>query len=88
MGSGIITALALSNISVVLKELNGSFLEQGMNRVKGSKRYMQLSFVLFLMNKIVYVYKITLMKVRCIGKIISETNVCTHQYKYGTAKGI
>ena len=47
MGSGIVTALVLSNISVVLKELNGTFLEQGINRIKGRKHYTQLSFVLF-----------------------------------------
>lgn len=34
MGSGIATALVLSNIPVVLKELNESFLEQGLNRIK------------------------------------------------------
>lgn len=34
MGSGIATALVLSNIPVVLKELNEAFLEQGLNRIK------------------------------------------------------
>lgn len=40
MGSGIVTALVLSNIPVVLKEVNASFLEQGINRVKGGRQYM------------------------------------------------
>jgi enoyl-CoA hydratase/3-hydroxyacyl-CoA dehydrogenase len=35
MGSGIATALILSDILVVLKEVNGKFLEAGINRVKG-----------------------------------------------------
>ncbi|XP_024538949.1 glyoxysomal fatty acid beta-oxidation multifunctional protein MFP-a isoform X1 [Selaginella moellendorffii] len=36
MGSGIVTALILSNIKVVLKEVNSDFLQQGLNRVKGN----------------------------------------------------
>jgi enoyl-CoA hydratase/3-hydroxyacyl-CoA dehydrogenase len=35
MGSGIATALIMSDITVVLKEVNGKFLDAGINRVKG-----------------------------------------------------
>lgn len=35
MGSGIATALILSNYPVILKEVNESFLKAGMERVKG-----------------------------------------------------
>jgi enoyl-CoA hydratase/3-hydroxyacyl-CoA dehydrogenase len=38
MGSGIATALILSNYPVLLKEVNEKFLEAGVNRVKGEKR--------------------------------------------------
>lgn len=38
MGSGIATALILSNYPVILKEVNEEFLEAGVNRVKGEKR--------------------------------------------------
>lgn len=36
MGSGIATALILSNFSVVLKEVNEKFLEAGIGRIKGT----------------------------------------------------
>ncbi|KAL9232954.1 hypothetical protein vseg_008007 [Gypsophila vaccaria] len=36
MGSGIATALILSNYSVILKEVNEKFLESGISRVKGN----------------------------------------------------
>lgn len=36
MGSGIATALILSNIPVVLKEVNASFLQQGLNRISAN----------------------------------------------------
>lgn len=35
MGSGIATALILSNYTVILKEVNGKFLEAGIGRIKG-----------------------------------------------------
>lgn len=35
MGSGIATALIMSNIPVILKEVNEKFLEAGIGRVKG-----------------------------------------------------
>lgn len=35
MGSGIATALILSNFRVILKEVNEKFLEAGFGRVKG-----------------------------------------------------
>jgi enoyl-CoA hydratase/3-hydroxyacyl-CoA dehydrogenase len=38
MGSGIATALILSNYPVILKEVNEKFLEAGVNRVKGEKK--------------------------------------------------
>lgn len=36
MGSGIATALILSNYPVILKEVNENFLKAGIERVKGS----------------------------------------------------
>lgn len=36
MGSGIATSLVLSNIPVVLKEVNASFLQQGINRISAN----------------------------------------------------
>ena len=36
MGSGIATALILSNYLVILKEVNQKFLEAGIGRVKGT----------------------------------------------------
>jgi enoyl-CoA hydratase/3-hydroxyacyl-CoA dehydrogenase len=36
MGSGIATALILSGIKTVLKEVNQTFLDAGVNRVKGN----------------------------------------------------
>ena len=35
MGSGIATALVLSNYPVILKEVNNQFLQAGIGRVKG-----------------------------------------------------
>lgn len=35
MGSGIATALILSNYEVILKEVNDKFLQAGIDRVKG-----------------------------------------------------
>lgn len=35
MGSGIATALLLSNYPVILKEVNDKFLQAGLGRVKG-----------------------------------------------------
>lgn len=35
MGSGIATALILSNYQVILKEVNDKFLQSGIDRVKG-----------------------------------------------------
>jgi len=36
MGSGITTFLVLGNISVVLKEVNVGFLQQGINRISAN----------------------------------------------------
>lgn len=36
MGSGIATALAMSGIEVVLKEVNQQFLDGGMSRIKSN----------------------------------------------------
>ena len=36
MGSGIATALILSNYHVVLKEVNDKFLQAGIDRVRGA----------------------------------------------------
>lgn len=47
MGSGIATALILSNYQVILKEVNEKFLEAGIGRVRG--RYL---YILNLRNKI------------------------------------
>lgn len=38
MGSGIATALILSNYSVILKEVNEKFLQAGIGRVRGEAR--------------------------------------------------
>lgn len=46
MGSGIATALILSNYQVILKEVNEKFLEAGIGRVRG--RYL---YILNLRNK-------------------------------------
>ena len=35
MGSGITTALILSNIHVVLKELNSEYLQKGIKKIEG-----------------------------------------------------
>lgn len=35
MGSGIATALLLSNISVVLKEINSEYLQKGIRTIEG-----------------------------------------------------
>lgn len=35
MGSGIATALILSNVSVLLKEVNSEFLQRGMKAIAG-----------------------------------------------------
>ena len=39
MGSGITTALILSNYPVILKEVNEKFLQAGIGRVKGEIDY-------------------------------------------------
>lgn len=44
MGSGIATALLLSNYPVILKEVNDKFLEAGIDRVKGNKVILLLSY--------------------------------------------
>ena len=44
MGSGIATALILSNYSVILKEVNEKFLDAGINRIKGENELYQLAF--------------------------------------------
>ena len=40
MGSGIATALILSNYRVILKEVNEKFLDAGVNRVKGENKFL------------------------------------------------
>ena len=40
MGSGIATALILSNYTVILNEVNEKFLDVGMNRIKGENRFL------------------------------------------------
>lgn len=42
MGSGIATALILSNYPVVLKEVNEKFLEAGIGRVKGGDGFLYI----------------------------------------------
>lgn len=44
MGSGIATALVLSNYSVILKEVNQKFLDAGINRIKGENGFSRLDF--------------------------------------------
>lgn len=36
MGSGIVTALILSNFRVILKEIDDNFLQEGLDRVQGT----------------------------------------------------
>lgn len=43
MGSGIATALILSNYSVILKEVNDKFLQGGLGRVKGKPQLCSLT---------------------------------------------
>jgi len=38
LGSGVATALILSNYHVILKEVNEKFLDAGMNRIKDENR--------------------------------------------------
>lgn len=40
MGSGIATALILSNYPVILKEVNQKFLQAGLDRVRGETIFM------------------------------------------------
>lgn len=44
MGSGIATALILSNYQVILKEVNEKFLEAGIGRVRGRCLYIYIKF--------------------------------------------
>lgn len=39
MGSGIATALLLSNYPVIIKEVNETFLKAGIDRVKGGTKF-------------------------------------------------
>ena len=43
MGSGIATALILSNYHVILKEVNEKFLDAGINRIKGENIFLLVS---------------------------------------------
>ena len=43
MGSGIATALILSNYPVILKEVNEKFLDAGINRIKGENIFLLVS---------------------------------------------
>lgn len=54
MGSGIATALILSNYPVILKEVNEKFLKGGMDRVKGICFF---SFSLYYFDHTVFFYK-------------------------------
>lgn len=44
MGSGIATALIVSGVHVILKEINADYLKQGINRISGSQFYFILLF--------------------------------------------
>lgn len=46
MGSGIATALALSNTIVILKEINSEFLQKGMKAIEGCRNtfFMTIKF--------------------------------------------
>lgn len=48
MGSGIATALVLSNYPVILKEVNEKFLQAGIDRVKGDAKNLLSVFFLFI----------------------------------------
>ena len=45
MGSGIATALLVSNISVVLKEVNPQFLQRGEKMIAGISLYITIAFL-------------------------------------------
>jgi enoyl-CoA hydratase/3-hydroxyacyl-CoA dehydrogenase len=45
MGSGIATALLVSNISVVLKEVNPQFLQRGEQMIAGESLYIAVAFL-------------------------------------------
>ena len=45
MGSGIATALLVSNISVVLKEVNPQFLQRGEKMIAGQSLYIAVAFL-------------------------------------------
>lgn len=47
MGSGIATALILSNYPVILKEVNDKFLQAGISRVTGEARIPQWLLLIF-----------------------------------------
>lgn len=42
MGSGIATALLVSNVSVVLKEVNPEFLQRGTKMISGAFRLLRI----------------------------------------------
>ena len=45
MGSGIVTSLLVSNISVVLKEVNPQFLQRGEKMIAGQSLYTAVAFL-------------------------------------------
>lgn len=47
MGSGIATALILSNYPVILKEVNDKFLQAGIGRVKGEASIPYSNYMVF-----------------------------------------
>lgn len=44
MGSGIATAFIVSNIHVVLKEINSEYLQKGIKMIEGSYMLLALAF--------------------------------------------
>lgn len=66
MGSGIATALILSNYPVVLKEVNENFLQAGIGRVKGEYNFLFIPFY--------YCFQVNVMKILNLY-LISSANL-------------
>uniref|UniRef100_A0A2P2IMP1 Uncharacterized protein n=1 Tax=Rhizophora mucronata TaxID=61149 RepID=A0A2P2IMP1_RHIMU len=50
MGSGIATALIVSNIYVVLKEINSEYLQKGIKTIEGGHMLLRLTIKLLILR--------------------------------------
>ena len=55
MGSGIATALILSNINVILKEINNEYLLKGRKMIEGGY-FIGILRIIFLLNLTFFIY--------------------------------